>query len=188
MYTPFKSTLGSLAAACALMFAPAVQAGPIEATFTDLGGHHWSANFTVNNTISGLPNLASFTVYFDYGRATNLSLLGTPAGWDPLVVQPDAALASAGYFDALAFGAASGVASGGRRGGFSVGFDWSGLVAPAAFAFTINDPVTFAPLLSGFTASSSGTGGGGSPLPEPGTIVLVLPFIAAAVRIQSRRG
>lgn len=52
--------------------------------------------------VSGNTWQASFTLYFDQALASQLQVVVAPAGWDMLVIQPDAGLAADGMVDGLA--------------------------------------------------------------------------------------
>src|SRR5690606_36000186 len=96
---------------------------------------------------------AEFTIQFQLGSSANLLVAESPAGWDSLVVQPDAGLPDDGFFDALALGA--GIVSGAGLGGFAVSFDYLGAGTPGPQAFDIVDPGTFATLASGTTTATA---------------------------------
>jgi hypothetical protein len=162
-----------LAAAALAGAASLAQAVVVQSSFFNSAGTTWIGQFDVYNDGS-VPSVESFTIYFDYGKATNLMLLNAPGWWDTIVVQPDDALTAPGFVDALQLDPALGLGVGVNLKGFSVEFDWSGADAPGPFAFSINDPVTFQSLEGGLT-----TPGGAAPIPEPSTWALLGLGLAA---------
>lgn len=166
-----------LAAAALAASATLAQATYINSSFFNSAGNTWIGQFTVTNDGS-VPLIESFTIFFDYGKATNLTLMWAPSWWDTIVVQPDDVLQAAGYLDALQVDPSLGLAPGSGLKGFSVQFDWSGADAPGPFAYSVNDPVTYASIETGRTDVP---GGGGSPaLPEPASLALLLAGLAGA--------
>ncbi len=138
----------------------------------DLGGGKWEYDYTVLNDTLGSP-IDEFTIYFDYGLYDNLSVTTPVADWDELTVNPVLILGSpeTGFYDALAF--VAGIAPGSSMSGFSVAFDWLGSGTPGSQFFEFVDPATFGVLDSGLTTVTS------SPVPEPGTMMLLGSGIAA---------
>ena len=152
----------------------AIGAG-IATTYRPISGNQWLADFVV--TGDGSPAVINnFTVYFPETSFAALALAGNPAGWDSLVVQPDAALHAAGFLDSLALG--SGIATGASRGGFEVRFTFLGQGNPQALKFDVND-ANFSPVFSGATSTVVA-------IPEPETAWLMLAglglFVARGVR------
>ena len=100
--------------------------------FTRLTGSQWSADFVV--TGDGAPSVISdFTCIFPKLPLQRSRSGASPAGWDSLIVQPDTALHSPGFFDSLALGA--GIGTGASVGGFDAvkfSFLGGGSSAPAA--------------------------------------------------------
>lgn len=129
----------------------------------NLSGNRWEYSYTVQNDMLSV-DLEEFTVFFDFTLYENLALAGIPAGWDPLVIQPDLGLPDDGFFDALAF-PGPGIAPGDSLGGFLVSFDFLGTDTPGAQPFEIRDADTFALLDTGITRASA--------VPEPGTLLLM---------------
>ena len=136
----------ALSCACALS-----QATVVNGDFTSAGGIAWTVDIMVTND-GTLPRVGNFTVFFDYGSASNLVLISSPANWDTLVLQPDDGLASAGYLDSLPLDAGNKLSSGESISGFKARFDWSASASPQNFAYSINDD-NFAPLETGLTTS-----------------------------------
>lgn len=129
----------------------------------NLSGNRWEYSYTVENDMLSV-DLEEFTVFFDFNLYENLALAGIPAGWDPLLIQPDPLLPDDGFFDALA-DPGFGIAPGNSLGGFSVSFDFLGTGRPGAQPFEIRDADTFALLDSGTTATLA--------VPEPATLLLM---------------
>lgn len=133
-----------------------------------LGGSSWEYAYSVHNdTLS--QDIEEFTIFFDYGLYSNLSVTGAPIDWDPIVVEPQEILGfpESGFYDALAL--SFGIAPGETLGGFSVSFDWLGAGTPGSQYFEIVDPWDFTALDSGMTSAAVAA----APVPEPGTILLV---------------
>ena len=162
----------------ALMFAAAApQAAVVTGDFAQLSGNTWTAAFSVTND-GAQASIGGFSVFFDYGAATNLALVTSPSAWDTLVLQPDNGLAVAGFMDAVVIEPAGGLAIGQQIGGFSVRFDWSTNPAPNSFHYTINDLTTFESLEIGTTVAAN------LPVPEPATWIL---FAAGILAITTKR-
>lgn len=167
MFQSFRSrALSAIAAALAL--SATVHAASVTHYFANVGGNTWDVSFTV--TAGSGQTVDAFSVYFDYGKATNLSILSAPNWWDTIVVQPDDALAAPGFLDSLQVDPTLGLGVGVNLKGFRVQFDWLGAGAPGPFEFSINDPVTFAALETGMTTLLGG--GETTPVPEPASWAL----------------
>lgn len=155
----------------------ASQAVNVYGDFFNTAGSHWTAQFSVTNTGS-LPEVNNFTIYFDQAYASNLRLLASPTAWDTIVIQPDSALASPGFMDALVIDSASALRAGQSASGFGVSFDWD-LVReiPTSFDVVVSDS-NFQPIWAGRTVSV---------VPEPAAwLLIILGLISAtAYRIRS---
>lgn len=176
-----KALIAAASLACA---ATAAQAVLVQNSFYNSGGSTWIAQFSIYNDGS-VPLVESFTIYFDYGKATNLVLLSAPSWWDTLVVQPDDALASPGFLDALQTDPLYGLDVGNNLKGFSVEFQWSGTSAPGPLAYSINDPASFVPLETGATTVLNRDDPG--QVPEPAIWGLQLIGLAAVAVARLRR-
>ena len=135
-------------------------------------GNNWVYQYTVSNPAPSDP-IAEFTIWFDRARYTNLSVIGSPADWDSIVIQRDLSIPADGFFDTLALGAELGV--GATLTGFSVGFTYLNTGTPGAQPFEIINPTTFLTTFSGMTVlADSGPGGGGTnPVDAPSTLALL---------------
>lgn len=145
-----------------------VSATVISFTPTLVGGNQWIYNYTVASSV-GDPAVDEFTVWYDQTLYTNLSVVASPVGWDPIVIQPDATIPADGFFDALAL--ITGISPGTSQSGFAVSFDFLGNGAPGTQRFDIVDPNTFATLSTGLTSAAS------LPpieVPEPNTLALAV--------------
>jgi hypothetical protein len=131
----------------------------------DLGSGSWEYIYSVTNDTL-LTDIEEFTVYFDYGLYSNLSVDNQKPNWDGLTVQPDLflGLPTIGYFDTARL--VAGIAPGGTEGGFQVSFTWLGAGTPGTQFFEVVDPDNFNVLDSGNTSINS--------VPEPGTLGLLL--------------
>lgn len=150
------------AAAFALCTASTANAAHVEADLTRVGGNTWDAAFTVfadpGQTVD------AFSIYFDWTQVSNLVVWASSADWDSLAIQADAALASDGYYDALAL--SDGIVYPKALSGFIAQFDWADPAGPSMLRFTINDPVSFDAIESGDVDLVSSLGDGAS-VPEP---------------------
>lgn len=158
----------SIALAIAAVSAPAAQAAAIHHEATRLSADRWRHDYTVSVSPGDVAP-AQMTLWFERGLYADLSLPSSPAGWDGLVVQPDAALPADGFVDVLAPGGTP--VADATITGWSVAFTWLGAGTPGAQAFEFIDPATFRPLLSGFTTAVDGPVDGS--VPEPSTLLLV---------------
>jgi len=152
-------------------------AATISYSVQQLSGNRWTYEYDVSAQASD-SEIREFTIFFDRNLFSHLQVMDTPAQWDSLVVQPDQALASNGFFDALALGA--GLAPGDSVGGFRIAFDFLGTGTPGDQSFDIVDPDTFETLSSGRTSSSTPPP---HDLPEPSPFMLMaLPIAALLAR------
>ena len=171
-----KKLLVTTALSCASAFS---QATVVNGDFTNAGGIAWTMDIKVTND-GTLPLVGNFTVFFDYGSASNLVLVSSPGNWDTLVLQPDDGLTSAGYLDSLPLNTVDKLSNGHSVSGFKVRFDWRAAVAPNSFAYTINDD-SFNALETGTTTATS------APIPEPasyGLLVFGLLGISALAKFR----
>lgn len=146
------------------MFAASARATTVTYETAHLGGTQWRYDYTVSNDTLAVA-IEEFTLFFSHTAYANLLGATAPAGWDPLVIAPDAAIPAAGYFDALAL--AGGIAPGAALGGFSLIVDYLGSGTPPAQAFSVVDPVSFAELDSGVTTAVSAV-----PMPPSAALML----------------
>lgn len=160
----------------ATFFAGQASATTITYAATSLGGGNWRYDYSVaNDSLQAV--LAEFTVYFDVGTYQNLAAAGAPAGWDAIVVQPDAGLPDDGFFDALAI--SGGIQPAASLAGFAVTFTYLGVGTPGAQRFAVVDPGSFAVLSSGTTTA----------VPGPATAMLLATgLFSLAVRRRLRQG
>jgi hypothetical protein len=158
MARPFLApTAFALALACTVR----VQAAVMTAQYSQPGGQ-WQVAFNILN--DGTPaQVAHFSVFFDQASFSALSLGASPATWDSIVVQPDLALQAPGFLDSLALSPQSNLGIGQARGGFSVGFNFSGAGTPGSLRFQVLDE-SFQVLFEGQTVT----------VPEPPAWLLAL--------------
>ena len=100
-------------------------------------------------------DIEEFTIWFDMDLFENLGVAVAPAGWDPLIIEPDPDIPPAGddgFYDALAL--VAGIAPSVSLAGFSVQFDYLGIGTPGDQFFEIINPTTFSTLDDGFTQSA----------------------------------
>jgi hypothetical protein len=131
------------------------------------GPGQWKAVYEVRN-ISLAEPIREFTIWFDYGLYSNLSIekpspLNT--AWDEIIynpyLQPPLAPFN-GCYDALALD--EGIAAGQFVSGFAITFDWLGSGLPAVQRYEILNPQTFETLAQGQTVY----------IPEPASLLLLL--------------
>lgn len=130
----------------------------------NLGENRWEYTYSVTNDFL-ISAIDEFTIYFDLASFENLKIGSAPAGWDPLVIQPEPGFEADGFYDALAL--AEGIATGVTLGGFSVSFNWLLSGIPGSQLFEVVDPSSFEVLEGGNTLASSAT-----PVPEPASLLL----------------
>lgn len=142
---------------------------------TNLGGGRWEYSYNILNDTLGSP-IEEFTIFFDYGLYDLLSIDTPKANWDGLTVNPDLIFGfpQAGFYDALSL--ASGIAPGASEGGFMVSFNWLGTGTPGAQYFEVVSPSDFSVLDSGNT----------TPVPEPGTLMLLGSGIISLIGLRRR--
>ena len=159
--------LKTAALSAVILGAGVVRAQSIEYSATSLGGDRWRYDYTVDNSHPG-PSFDEVTVYFDRALDTLLALTVSPAGWDPLVIQPDLAIPADGYLDVIDLGGP--VGSGASVGGFSTTFTYLAAGSPGPQRFELYDSSSFTLLGSGLTSAI----GSVSAVPEQETVVLML--------------
>ena len=145
----------------------------IEFTATDLGGDRWLYEYFLSGRV--FSEGQGFTVFFDYMMSSALQLEAPSPGdanWGPLVIQPDLALKSDGYYDALALTTDPPLA-----GPFQVSFLWLGTGTPGSQRFEIYREQD----LPGFIEEGRTT-----PVPEPSTLLLVVTGAGLARLLRKR--
>lgn len=172
-----KRRIASASLGCLLCFSAAeLCAEVITFTTTDLadatpGEDLWRYSYHVSDYVFG--NGEGFTITFD--RTLFTQLQSPPplinSDWEALTLQPDLALSSDGFYDALALRAAPSLVD-----DFTLSVVWLGAGTPGAQPFVIYDS-SFAPIAQGQT------------VPEPGiSILIVAGFVAlGAGRRPGRR-
>lgn len=118
---------------------PVAHAATVSFTATNLadttpGEDLWQYQYSVSNL--ALNPGQGFSIFFDLNLYSQLqsSPPSLNTGWDLLAIQPDLALASNGFFDALVLQAAPSLAN-----PFTLTFVWLGTGAPGSQPFTIYD-------------------------------------------------
>lgn len=170
----WRHALAAVACSTVTMLTPMMSsAAVVTHDLMNVGGNTWTAAFSITND-GAPPDFGSFTIYFDWTRASNLSLLASPATWDTIVIQPDAGVPADGFLDALVLDPADALTAGQSLGGFEIAFDWAGASAPLGFDFTIND-ANYNVVFSGVTQSEITP----NSVPEPSTVLLGLTGLLA---------
>lgn len=138
----------------------------LEYELTNVGADEWRYDYYVENDTLGT-TLNWFSLFFDRTLYESLSDEIAPAGWDPLVQQPDLALPDDGIFDL--FHATGGIAANATQSGFSIVFRWLGSAAGPGnqrFDVILDDPGN--PVETGFTRMRQVAS-----VPEPATFALL---------------
>ncbi|MEM7468642.1 MAG: PEP-CTERM sorting domain-containing protein [Pseudomonadota bacterium] len=152
----------------------------ISHAFTNVAGNTWQAEYEVNN--NSLPDaIYEFTIWYEFNIYENISVVATPADWDPLVVQPDPGLPDDGFFDALALGAV--LTPGASLGGFIVQFDLIVGQMPSSHFYeaywdTFSNPDT------GFTVAAVTPPPNPTGIPEPSSSLL---FMLGCLGLATRK-
>jgi len=159
----------------ALALAQSAAAATINSSVTPLGGNSWQISITV--LADGTPaSLSGFTVFFPETDFSNLLVLGSPATWDSIVLQPDVAIPAAGVFDSVMLDRSVGLTAGQSQGGFAVSFDYLGAGTPGSLHYEITDE-NFQLLASGQTAV----------VPEPATWAQLFGGLGLLALLARRR-
>jgi hypothetical protein len=153
-----------------------VYATTITYDLANLGGNRWEYTYSVAND-SLISAIEEFTIYFNLGSYDNLTVGSTPADWDAIRFNPDPDIPDDGAYDALAL--FQGIASGSSLGGFSVSFDWLVAGIPGSQPFDVVNPSPWGVLDSGWTVPST-------PVPEPGTLLLLGPTLIGLIGFGKR--
>lgn len=145
MSSRLKRTLARAATAFAMCAAGTASAATVQAELSKVGGNTWDVSFTVGEDPGQL--VEAFSIYFDWTQVSNLVVTASPADWDSLAIQADSALAADAILDSLVM--VPSVSAGKALSGFGARFDWMDAAGPAVLRYTINDPLTFAPIQDG---------------------------------------
>jgi hypothetical protein len=148
----------------------------IGATFSQLSGSTWSVDLSITN--DGTPaEITGFTVYFSEALFADLMVDASPAVWDSIAIQPDVALASAGFLDSLLFDPSAPLTLGQTQAGFRVQFTYLDSGSPSMLPYDIVDGA-FQVVAAGVTVPLT------SPVPEPSALLLAsvgLAIVSGAV-------
>jgi hypothetical protein len=178
--------MARIAASTALVLSAvgAAEAAYIHADLVRVSGNTWDASFTVGADPG--QTVEAFSIYFDWTQVSNLMVQAAPGDWDALALQGDSGLASDGIFDALAL--AGGISDRVGLGGFVARFDWADAAGPRALRYSVNDPLSFDVLEGGSLVLTAGAVGGGTSVPEPSGMALLLVGLGAATAVRLRIG
>jgi len=152
----------------------------IDFTATQLSVQHWRYDYAIHNDTLGMP-IKEFTIFFGEDAYANLSSVSSLAQWDLILIQPDAAIPAAGYFDGL--GLSASIAANATLTGLSVSFDYSGTGSPGAQLFSIIDPVSFTEVEMGLTTHAAVA----LPLPDSLSLI-VIGLLSVAIVVRRPRG
>lgn len=174
----FRAALLSLG-----LMAASAGAATITQTLTALGGTQYRSDYRIAVSTGDAP-VREFTIFFDAGRYTNLSLLSSPTGADSLLIAPDTGIPASGFLDVLL--PDPGLSAGMSLSGFTVSFDFAGGGLPVEQPFDIVDPDTFAVIGSGLTMLADEQGPHPAPIPEPHALALFIVCIGAMRAVMRR--
>jgi len=171
-----QCTLHCALLAAVLFGARSAQASSIQYERMDLGAGRYRYVYTVTNDGTLGAAIQGFDIFFAPALylESSLAITTSPAvraDWDELILGSGVLIPAA--YDVLAL--SGGVGGGATQTGFAVEFDWTGSGLPGAQAFEIFDPQTFQVLESGLT----------TPIPEPGSLVLLALGVAALAMRRS---
>lgn len=172
---PIAATIGAM-----LLPLSVAYAGVVDYAATSLGGNNWRYDYTVNNTTPSI-GFDELTVYFDISKYELIWTPTAPAGWDPILVQPDAGIPADGFYDVLSFDGF--VNSGASISGFSVSFAYLSTGTPGAQPFELLDSSAFSVVYSGITQPL----GSLPPVPEPSSLFLMMLGLSVAFAIHQLR-
>ena len=152
--------------AVAILLSSTAHADLVQYQVTSLGANTWRYDYTINNTTPSA-GFDELTIYFDPSKYSLLNSPVAPAGWDPLVIQPDTGIPADGYFDVLNLGGL--LADGASFTGFSIEFTYLLNGTPGSQSYDLYDSSDFILVGSGRT-----TGAPTNDVPEPDTLALML--------------
>jgi len=134
-----------------------------------LSSGRWQYDYTVTNDKSD--PVSEFFINFDYWLYSGLQVEGAPSNWFTQVQEPsfESAGLQDGYLNAINLDGNL-ILPGGSLDTFSVSFDWLG-----SEGLTPSDQPIYTPL-----PPPPGT----TPVPEPGTIVLLLAGLAGLIGVK----
>jgi hypothetical protein len=153
------------------------QAVELEYSLSSLGAGRWQYDYTLVNPDASLV-FDEITVYFQVPAVQAIESFATPAGWDSLTVQPDAALPADGFVDSVR--TAGPVPANSTITGFSVVFDAAPSITPGPQSFEL----ALSNGSGGFQVVASGTT---SLVPEPAAFGLMLAGAIAIGAFARRR-
>jgi hypothetical protein len=173
-------------AVCSAAAAPRAEATIIEFRAVNLddlvaGEDLWTYDYFVSDFTFAVDQ--GFSTYFDPLLYANLQAAPrSGSDWDPIAIQPDTALPSFGFFDALALADGASLTD-----PFSITFTWLGGAgsAPGSQEFTVNQydaAGNIAFLETGQTVSQGSAG-----VPEPATGLVFALGAALAYRARRKR-
>jgi len=159
------------------------QAVVIEYELNHVGSNTYQYDYSIVND-DVVAGVEGFSVYFDYGVTSNLSILSSPDGWDSYIFPEDDFFVEGPIFDSMVFDPFTTpdavVALGETLSGFSIQFDWLGNALPGSQFFEVYMPFPFETLALGDTALNT-SGGPVMDVPEPGSLALLLFGLAGLV-------
>lgn len=157
----------------------------IQASVANEAGATWVYTYTVTNT-SIAAGISEFRVFFPVGDFEDLEVVGSPADWDSIAIQPDPGIPDDGFFDSLLLAGAP-IGLGESLAGFAVRFSFLGNGTPGNQRFDVLDPETFDVIASGESVTETEPPVG---VPEPGSAWLLIAGLMSlffAIRNGPRR-
>ncbi len=145
-------------------------------TVLDTENDLWQIDYKIDDFDATMSS--GYEIIFDYGLYENITLTGSSAEWDALILQPDLieGVGDDGILDALA---PSG--TGLMSANFSLTVNWLGDGTPASQEFNLyhidgDDYDSYEIVSSGTT----------SPVPEPSTLMLMFSGLACTVFLRKK--
>jgi predicted esterase YcpF (UPF0227 family) len=151
----------------------------ITTDYTNTNLNTWTVGYSIEN--NDIYTIDEISIFFDYLKYENISIISSPANWDSIIYQPDPSYPDDGLMDSLAL--VDGINPGEILNGFSLSFDWIGSNLDEMTQYwEIIDPNTFSTIDSGNTVNAVI-----SQVPEPQMILLFIIGLALMPIMRSKK-